>query len=224
MRVDARPEDIVLEIRDDGQGFDPAADHPGHFGLESMRSRSAQIGGRLTIESAPGQGAAVAVEGLRPRRMAPDDDGEIRVMIVDDQAVVRRGLLAFLESEPDLEVVGDADGGTQALEVLAGLDSKGRRPDVVLMDLQMEPVDGVESTRAIRSRYSDVEVVALTSFAEQDRVRGALAAGASGYLLKDAEADEIAAGIRAAHRGELRLDPTVARRLMSMLRERRKRT
>ena len=85
------------------------------------------------------------------------------------------------------------------------------------MDLQMEPVDGVESTRAIRSRYSDVEVVALTSFAEQDRVRGALAAGASGYLLKDAEADEIAAGIRAAHRGELRLDPTVAR-LMSTLR------
>jgi DNA-binding NarL/FixJ family response regulator len=150
--------------------------------------------------------------------MAPDGDGEIRVMIVDDQAVVRRGLQAFLESEPDLEVVGDADGGTQALEVLAGLDRKGRRPDVVLMDLQMEPVDGVESTRAIRSRYSDVEVVALTSFAEQDRVRGALAAGASGYLLKDAEADEIAAGIRAAHRGELRLDPTVARRLMSTLR------
>ena len=138
-------------------------------------------------------------------------------MIVDDQAVVRRGLQAFLESEPDLEVVGDADGGTQALEVLAGLDSKGRRPDVVLMDLQMEPVDGVESTRAIRSRYSDVEVVALTSFAEQDRVRGALAAARRGGL-KDAEADEIAAGIRAAHRGELRLDPTVARRLMSMLR------
>jgi DNA-binding NarL/FixJ family response regulator len=151
--------------------------------------------------------------------MAPDADEGIRVLIVDDQAVVRRGLQAFLESEPDLEVVGDADGGTEALEVLAGLEAEGRRPDVVLMDLQMEPVDGIESTREIRSRYADVEVVALTSFAEEERVHGAMAAGASGYLLKDADADEIAAGIRAAHRGELRLDPTVARRLMSSLRD-----
>jgi DNA-binding NarL/FixJ family response regulator len=152
--------------------------------------------------------------------MTPDGDGGIRVLIVDDQAVVRRGLQAFLESEPDLEVVGDADGGTEALEVLAGLEAEGRRPDVVLMDLQMEPVDGIESTREIRSRYADVEVVALTSFAEEERVHGAMAAGASGYLLKDADADEIAAGIRAAHRGELRLDPTVARRLMSSIRTR----
>jgi DNA-binding NarL/FixJ family response regulator len=132
--------------------------------------------------------------------------------------VVRRGLLAFLESEPDLEIVGDADGGTEALDLLARLDSDGRRPHVVLMDLKMEPVDGIESTRRIRARYDDVEVVALTSFAEEERVHGALAAGATGYLLKDADADEVAAGVRAAHRGELRLDPTVARRLMSSLR------
>jgi DNA-binding NarL/FixJ family response regulator len=142
----------------------------------------------------------------------------IRVLVVDDHAVVRRGLLAFLESEPDLEVVGDADGGSQALDLLAQLDSQGRRPDVVLMDLQMEPLDGIESTRQIRDRYDDVEVVALTSFAENDRVHAALAAGASGYLLKDADADDVAEGVRAAHRGELRLDPTVARRLMSSLR------
>jgi DNA-binding NarL/FixJ family response regulator len=151
--------------------------------------------------------------------MAPDADTGIRVLIVDDQAVVRRGLEAFLDKEPDLEVVGDADSGPQALELLASLEDDGRRPDVVLMDLQMEPVDGIESTREIRSRYSEVQVVALTSFAEQERVRGAIAAGASGYLLKDADADEIAAGIRAAYRGELRLDPTVARRLMSSLRD-----
>jgi DNA-binding NarL/FixJ family response regulator len=148
--------------------------------------------------------------------MAPDGDG-IRVLIVDDQAVVRRGLQAFLESETDLEVVGDAGGGTEALALLAGLDTEGRRPDVVLMDLQMEPLDGIQSTREIRTHYADVEVVALTSFAEEERVHGALAAGASGYVLKDADADEIAAGIRAAHRGELRLDPTVARRLTSAL-------
>jgi DNA-binding NarL/FixJ family response regulator len=150
--------------------------------------------------------------------MALEPDDGIRVLVVDDHAVVRRGLLAFLDSEPDLEVVGDADGGRQALDLLARLDSEGRRPDVVVMDLQMEPVDGIESTRQIRERYDDVEVVALTSFGEEGRVHAALAAGASGYLLKDADADAVAAGVRAAHRGELKLDPAVARRLMSTLR------
>lgn len=151
--------------------------------------------------------------------MALDSDEKIRVLVVDDHAVVRRGLLAFLDSEPDLEVVGDAGGGEQALELLGQMDSAGRRPDVVVMDLQMTPVDGIESTRAIRRRYQDVEVVALTSFGEEERVHAALQAGASGYLLKDSEADEVAAAIRAAHRGELQLDPAVARRLMSSLRE-----
>jgi DNA-binding NarL/FixJ family response regulator len=150
--------------------------------------------------------------------MAVEPDDGIRVLVVDDHAVVRRGLLAFLDSEPDLEVVGDADGGIEALDLLARLDSEGRRPDVVLMDLQMEPLDGIESTRRIRGRYDDVEVVALTSFAEEERVHAALAAGASGYLLKDADADDVADGVRAAYRGELRLDPTIARRLMSSLR------
>ena len=150
--------------------------------------------------------------------MAVEPDDGIRVLVVDDHAVVRRGLLAFLDSEPDLEVVGDAGGGEQALDLLARLDSEDRRPDVVLMDLQMEAPDGIESTRQIRARYEDVEIVALTSFAEEERVLAALEAGASGYLVKDADADEIAGGIRAAHRGELRLNPTVARRLTSSLR------
>jgi DNA-binding NarL/FixJ family response regulator len=150
--------------------------------------------------------------------MALEPDDRISVLVVDDHAVVRRGLLAFLDSEPDLEVVGDAEGGMQALDLLDRLDSEGRRPDVVVMDLQMRPVDGIESTRQIRARYDDVEVVALTSFAEEERVHAALEAGASGYLLKDADADEVASAIRAAHRGELQLDPAIARRLMSSLR------
>jgi len=150
--------------------------------------------------------------------MGPDGD-RIRVVVVDDHAVVRSGLLAFLEGENDLEVVGAAEGGAEALDLLARLDSEGVRPDVVLMDLQMRPVDGIESTRMVRARYDDVEVVALTSFGEPDRVQRALEAGASGYLLKDADADEVAAAIRAAHRGELQLDPAVARRLMSTLQE-----
>jgi DNA-binding NarL/FixJ family response regulator len=149
--------------------------------------------------------------------MAADDD-KIRVLVVDDHAVVRRGLLAFLEGESDLDVVGDAEGGTEALDLLARLDAEGTRPDVVLMDLQMRPVDGIESTRMVRARYDEVEVVALTSFGEPERVQRALEAGASGYLLKDADADEVAAAIRAAYRGELQLDAAVARGLMSTLR------
>jgi DNA-binding NarL/FixJ family response regulator len=150
----------------------------------------------------------------------PNVDESIGVLIVDDHEVVRRGLLAFLDSEPDIEVLGQAGGGAQALELLASMESDGL-PDVVVMDLQMAPIDGIESTRQIRARYNDIEVVALTSFAEEERVHAALEAGASGYLLKDSDADDVAAAVRAAHRGELRLEPMIARRLMASLREER---
>jgi DNA-binding NarL/FixJ family response regulator len=99
------------------------------------------------------------------------------------------------------------------------MDSEGRRPDVIVMDLQMAPIDGIESTRRVRALYDDIEVVALTSFGEEERVRAALQAGASGYVLKDSDADDVAAAIRAAHRGELQIDPSVARALMSSLHE-----
>jgi DNA-binding NarL/FixJ family response regulator len=151
--------------------------------------------------------------------VSPVPEESIGVLVVDDHEVVRRGLLAFLDSEPDIEVMGQAGGGAEALEILAAMDSEGRRPDVIVMDLQMAPIDGIESTRRIRALYGDIEVVALTSFAEEERVHAALEAGASGYLLKDSDADDVAAAVRAAHRGELRLDPTIARRLMASLRE-----
>ena len=150
--------------------------------------------------------------------MEPGPHESIGVLVVDDHEVVRRGLLAFLDSEPDIEVLGEAGGGAQALDLLASMDADGRRPDVIVMDLQMAPVDGIESTRQVRALYSDIEVVALTSFAEEGRVHAALEAGASGYLLKDSDADDVAAAVRAAHRGELQLDPVIARRLMSSLR------
>jgi DNA-binding NarL/FixJ family response regulator len=150
--------------------------------------------------------------------MRLDPDESITVLVVDDHEVVRRGLLAFLDSEPDIEVVGNAAGGAQALDLLASMDSEGRRPNVIVMDLQMAPIDGIESTRRVRALYDDIEVVALTSFAEEERVHAALEAGASGYLLKDSDADDVAAAVRAAHRGELQLDPGIARRLMSSLR------
>jgi DNA-binding NarL/FixJ family response regulator len=148
-------------------------------------------------------------------------DEHIGVLVVDDHEVVRRGLRAFLDGERDIEVLGEAGGGAHALDLLAAMDSEGRRPDVVLMDLQMTPVDGIEATRQVRALYTDVEVVALTSFAEEERVHAALEAGASGYLLKDSDADDVAVAVRAAHRGELQLDPVIARRFMSSLRNRR---
>jgi DNA-binding NarL/FixJ family response regulator len=147
-----------------------------------------------------------------------DEAGAIRILIVDDHAVVRRGLVAFLDTEPNLEIVGEAAGSTEALALLAQLDGAGRLPHVVLMDMQMEPVDGIEATRRIRARYDDVKIVALTSFAEEARVRAALEAGAAGYVLKDADADEVVAAISAVHDGGLQLDPAVARRLLAYLR------
>ena len=143
----------------------------------------------------------------------------IGVLVVDDHEVVRRGLLAFLDSEPDIDVVGEAAGGAEALDLLASMESEGHPPDVVVMDLQMAPMDGIESTRRVRALYRDIDVVALTSFAEEERVHAALQAGASGYVLKDSDADDVAAAVRAAHRGELQIDPGVARRLVSSLRE-----
>ena len=147
--------------------------------------------------------------------MGTERDDPIAVLVVDDHEVVRRGLLAFLGGEPDLDVVGEAGGGAEALDLLAAMDAEGRRPDVIVMDLQMAPLDGIESIRQVKVRYDDVEVVVLTSFAEEERVHAALEAGASGYVLKTSDADDVAAAVRTAHRGAMQLDPLVARRLMS---------
>jgi DNA-binding NarL/FixJ family response regulator len=148
-----------------------------------------------------------------------EQDEPIGVLVVDDHDLVRRGLLAFLDSEPDIDVVGEAGGGLQALDLLASMEAEGRRPDVIVMDLQMAPIDGIESTRRVRALYDDIEVVALTSFSEEERVQAALQAGASGYVLKDSDADDVAAAVRAAYRGELQIDPVAAKRLMSSVRK-----
>jgi DNA-binding NarL/FixJ family response regulator len=141
----------------------------------------------------------------------------IRVFLVDDHAVVRRGMRAFFEMLDDIEVLGEAADGRAALDELAELAVRGELPDVVLMDLLMPRLDGIAATAAIKKQYPDVEVVALTSFSEAERVHVALEAGAAGYLLKDAEADEVGAAVRAANRGEVHLDPVVARKLTRSL-------
>ena len=115
-------------------------------------------------------------------------------------------------------MVGEASDGSETLTQLHALGDRGEAPDVVLMDLLMSPMDGIEATRQIRARYPEVQVVALTSFAEEEKAQAALEAGASGFLLKDADADEVAAAIRAAYRGEVHLDPAIAGRLVQALR------
>ena len=138
-----------------------------------------------------------------------DADRPIKVMIVDDHAVVRSGLSAFLLAFDDLEHVGDATGGADAVSKCMSL-----RPDVVLMDLVMPEVDGAEATRRIKEACPEVQVIALTSYKEDDLVQGALKAGAISYLLKNVTADELADAIRGAHAGRSTLAPEAARVLI----------
>jgi DNA-binding NarL/FixJ family response regulator len=134
----------------------------------------------------------------------------IRVVIADDHAVVRTGLAQLVETFDDVELVGAAANGEEAVAL-----SGERAPDVVLMDLEMPVLDGIEATRRIREAHPDVAVVVLTSFSDRDRILAALDAGAAGYLLKDAEPAELAKAIEAAARGDAPLDPKAARALLS---------
>nr|MBA2556462.1 response regulator transcription factor [Chloroflexota bacterium] len=145
-----------------------------------------------------------------------NDSTAIRVLLVDDHAIVRRGLRSFLDLLDDIEVVGDAEDGVAAVAAAARLV-----PDVVLMDLLMPRMDGLGAIAAIKQAQPQIEIVAVTRFIEEEKVTAALEAGASGYLLKDAEADEVAAAIRAAYAGEVHLDAAVARLLAQRMRERK---
>ena len=147
-----------------------------------------------------------------------DAGPEIRVFLADDHGVVRRGMRAYLDLIDDIDVVGEAANGREALDRIAVLEPTGQLPDVVLMDLLMPVMDGIEATRLLKERFPTVEVVAVTSFVAEANVRAALEAGAAGYVLKDAEANELASAIRAAVRGEMHLDPAVARQLTAALR------
>jgi DNA-binding NarL/FixJ family response regulator len=134
----------------------------------------------------------------------------IRVLVVDDHAVVRTGISSLLDAAADVELVGSAADGADAVERCAEL-----RPDVVLMDLSMPGMDGVEATRRILAGEQPPQVVVLTSFSDRDRILSALDAGAIGYLLKDAEPDDVLEGVRAAARGESPLDPRAARTMLA---------
>jgi len=134
----------------------------------------------------------------------------VRVMLVDDHAVVREGLKNYLGALPGFEVVGEASNGEEAVQA-----AKRLKPQVVLMDLVMPVMDGIQATRALHEAQPDVKVIVLTSFADDDKLFPALKAGAAAYLLKDVGPNELADAITAAARGETRLHPEVSRRLVA---------
>ncbi|MCS6880681.1 MAG: response regulator transcription factor [Oscillochloridaceae bacterium] len=136
----------------------------------------------------------------------------IRIVLIDDHAVVRKGLRAFLDTYPEIEVVGEAGGGAEGVALVARV-----LPDVALMDLVMPEMDGIEATRQIKQVSPSTQVIVLTSYSEDERIFPAIKAGALSYLLKDVGPDDLVRAIRAARRGEATLHPSVASRLMQEL-------
>ncbi len=134
----------------------------------------------------------------------------IKVLLVDDQNLIRQGLKALLELEADLEIVGEAENGETAIRLVEQL-----HPDVVLMDIRMPVMDGVAATREIQRRFSDIKVLVLTTFDDDEYVTAALQNGAMGYLLKDTPSEELAVAVRAVYRGYTQLGPGIVKKLLS---------
>lgn len=136
----------------------------------------------------------------------------IKVLIADDHHVVRRGLLFFLKTQKEIEIVGEATNGKEAVELVEHL-----KPDVVLMDLVMPEMDGIEATKRIKEKHPDIQILILTSFSDQDHVIPAIQAGATGYQLKDIEPDELVKAIKAVYNGDSQLHPKVTTHVMTHL-------
>jgi NarL family two-component system response regulator LiaR len=139
----------------------------------------------------------------------PAPTEKITVIIVDDHAIVRQGLRTYLQLQPDIEVVGEAPNGKEAIALVADT-----LPDIVLMDLVMPVMDGVEATRAVRSLSPNTRVIVLTSFSEDEKVFASIKAGAQGYLMKDVHPTDLVQALRSVNKGEAQLDPEIARKVM----------
>lgn len=134
----------------------------------------------------------------------------IKVLLVDDQSLIRQGLKALLELEPDIEIVGEAENGEQAINLVAQL-----QPDVILLDIRMPIMDGVAATREIQKRFAKTKILVLTTFDDDEYVSAALQNGAMGYLLKDTPSEELAVAIRAVHKGYTQLGPGIVKKLLT---------
>lgn len=135
---------------------------------------------------------------------------KIKILLADDHTIVRKGLSLFLRTLPDFEIVGEAQNGKEVLDKIPDL-----KPDVVLMDLSMPEMDGIEATSLIKQQYPEIKVLVLTSFSDQDHVLPALTAGAAGYILKEVEPDQLAEAIRSAYKGLTQLHPDITNALIS---------
>lgn len=134
----------------------------------------------------------------------------IKVLLVDDQSLIRQGLKALLELEPDIEIVGEAENGEQAINLVAQL-----QPDVILLDIRMPIMDGVAATREIQKRFAKTKILVLTTFDDDEYVSAAMQNGAMGYLLKDTPSEELAVAIRAVHKGYTQLGPGIVKKLLT---------
>jgi DNA-binding NarL/FixJ family response regulator len=168
------------------------------------------------LDSTTSTGFATHIAQPASRGGDVEDQARIRVLIVDDHAVVRMGLRVFFDLQDDITVVGEAADGSEGVPMARRLE-----PDVIQMDLLMPNMDGITAIGRIKAERPETEIVTMTSFIEEEKVTAALEAGASGYVLKDAEAEEVAAAVRAAFAGEVHLDPAVARLLAQRMRSRK---
>jgi signal transduction histidine kinase/DNA-binding NarL/FixJ family response regulator len=223
LRIFSDRDSVAIEVRDGGKGFDPAgmaAPERSAFGLFSIRERVEMLGGTFEITSAAGKGAACVIRvpvlerhsevarAIAEKRAAQKPEaarhGPVRILVVDDHTIFRRGLISILESYPDLKVVGEASDGEEGVARASDL-----MPDVVIMDLAMPRMNGIEATRIIKSRFMSIDVLAL-SFQESDHARGSvLEAGASAYFTKSGPLDALLRAIRAHGNGDIAPNQTV---------------
>ncbi|MFO7914057.1 MAG: response regulator, partial [Desulfotignum sp.] len=203
-------EQLRVTVSDQGAGFDPRAalkDEGIGFGLFSIQERLQLMGGSIEIESSPGNGAALSLivpletkeeikdEVIRKIRAEmkknKPDENKIRILVVDDHTVVRQGISALMNFHPDIEMVGEAGDGREAVEKAREL-----HPDVILMDINMPKMDGIQATRIISSELPVVRIVGLSMHDKQDQADQMIRAGASAYCTKDGSTDEILSAIR----------------------------
>jgi DNA-binding NarL/FixJ family response regulator/signal transduction histidine kinase len=220
---------LSVQVEDDGKGFDPEMLNlsVGRLGLASVAERARQVGGNLRIESAAGQGTrvqvelpfdpapplpkerAVPVQPVIEPRVEPAADGPIRIVLIDDHAMVRDGLSRMLREQPDFRVLEAVSTGAEGLRAIAEL-----KPDVVLCDLQLPDIPGTEVIARARAHFPDIRCLVVTTFDDDDYIYEAIKAGAKGYVLKDASAVELMEAVHAVARNESLLQPIVAHKLV----------